>query len=436
MEKRKKKVKSGVLAIFLSCVAISGMVNAPVLLAAGTSKLSAGTAKVNITPQTPIPMSGYGSRKDPFTGVHDDIFSRVVVFSDGENKAAIIAADIIGFSHDFWEKFTGRLERETGIEQQFIMLAPAHNHGGPVTRVYNRTSSPEVLAYVDELEKKMTGAVNEAIDNMKPVLIGGGKGECLMNINRRAFHPEDGIALGRNPYGPCDHEVGVIRVDDTDGNIVSLLYNWPCHGTITGPKNYQITGGWPGAASRYIETELGNRVIAPVTIGASGDINPIYGPHLDYVSDYRHYSYGVESTGIILGKEVIKAAQAIRMSGAGSIDALQRIVTLPGKTDDSKLQQPDTVSESGLKIRLTVLKIGNIVLAGVSGEVFNEIGVELKKQSPYTSTFMITHCNGSSGYLITDKAYEEGGYEARSTRAKSGAEKALITNLLDMINEL
>ncbi|MFC1574059.1 neutral/alkaline non-lysosomal ceramidase N-terminal domain-containing protein [Candidatus Latescibacterota bacterium] len=398
--------------------------------------LSVGVAKVNITPQTPIPMSGYGSRKDPFTGVHDDLFSRVVVFSDGENKAVIITADIIGFSHDFLEKFTDRLERETGITKEFILLAPAHNHGGPVTRVYNRAVSPEVLAYVDVLEEKMAGAVKEAINDMQPVLIGGGTGECLMNINRRALHPKDGIALGRNPYGPCDHEVGVIRIDDTKGNIVSLLYNWPCHGTTTGPKNYQITGDWPGAASRYIETELDDKVIAPVTIGASGDINPIYGPHIDFESESRFYSYGVESIGIILGKEVIKVAEAIRVSGAGSINALQRIVTLPGKTDDSKLQQPDTFSESGLKIRLTVLKIGNIIMAGVSGEVFNEIGVELKKQSPYANTFMVTHCNGSSGYLITDKAYEEGGYEARSTRAKSGAEKALIDNLLDMINEL
>jgi len=434
--KKRLVVLSGVAAILVcSCAALS-MVNASEVHADGTSQLSAGMAKVNITPKTPIPMSGYGSRKDPFTGVHDDIFSRVVVFSDGGNKAAIIAADVIGLSHEFWEKFTDRLERETGIRKEFIMLAPAHNHGGPVTRVYNRTSSPEVIAYVDEIQRKMVGAVKEAINNMKPALIGAGKGECLMNINRRAFHPEHGISLGRNPYGPCDHEVAVIRVDDTDGNIVSLIFNWPCHGTVTGPKNYQITGDWPGAASRYIETELGDKVIAPVTIGASGDINPLYGPHLDYVSDYRHYSYGVESTGIILGKEVIKVAHAIRVSGAGSIDALQRIVTLPGKTDDSKLQQPDTVSGSGLTIRLTVLKIGNIVLAGVSGEVFNEIGVELKKQSPYTNTFMITHCNGSSGYLITDKAYEEGGYEARSTRAKSGAEKALIDNLLDLINEL
>ena len=49
---------------------------------------------------------------------------------------------------------------------------------------------------------------------------------------------------------------------------------------------------------------------------------------------------------------------------------------------------------------------------------------------------MITHCNGSSGYLVTDAAYAEGGYEVSSTSAKSGAEKAIIENLLAMINEL
>ena len=82
------------------------------------------------------------------------------------------------------------------------------------------------------------------------------------------------------------------------------------------------------------------------------------------------------------------------------------------------------------------MKIGNIILTGVSGEVFNEISVKMRQQSPYTNTFMITHCNGSSGYLVTDAAYAEGGYEVGSTRARSGAEKAIIDNLLEMIGAL
>ena len=52
------------------------------------------------------------------------------------------------------------------------------------------------------------------MQNMVPVSIGVGKGECKMNINRRAQDGKGEITLGMNPYGPCDHEVGVIRVDD------------------------------------------------------------------------------------------------------------------------------------------------------------------------------------------------------------------------------
>ena len=100
------------------------------------------------------------------------------------------------------------------------------------------------------------------------------------------------------------------------------------------------------------------------------------------------------------------------------------------------MQNVNGLENDSLKVRLSVLKIGNIVLTGVSGEVFNEIGVKMRNQSPYAYTFMITHCNGSSGYLITDAAYAEGGYEVNSTRAKSGAEKAIIETLLVMINEL
>ena len=52
------------------------------------------------------------------------------------------------------------------------------------------------------------------------------------------------------------------------------------------------------------------------------------------------------------------------------------------------------------------------------------------------NTYMITHCNGSSGYLVTDAAYSEGGYEVRTTRVMSGAEKGITENLVEMINGL
>jgi hypothetical protein len=62
----------------------------------------AGTAKANITPPVPIPMSGYSSRTKPYESVHDSLYLRVVAFGDGERNAAVVTADVIGLSHDFW----------------------------------------------------------------------------------------------------------------------------------------------------------------------------------------------------------------------------------------------------------------------------------------------------------------------------------------------
>lgn len=399
--------------------------------------LLAGAEKIIITPSKPIPMSGYGGRKDPFKGVHDDIYARVVVLSDGTNKAAIISVELVGISNSFWKEVTEAIEKKTGIKQEFIFLSAVHNHNGPSTNVYNESNSADVTAYTRELKDKLVASTAKALAGMVPATIGAGKGICKMNINRRAQNGKGQISLGRNPYGPCDQEVGVLRIDDTAGKPLSILMNWPCHAVVLGPKNYMITGDWPGAASRYVEKEFAEGFVAPVTIGASGDINPIYGPHIDFESNSA-YAFGKDAIGEDLAKISIGVAKGMKLSSRVTIDARQRLVSVPAKDSEvpGRFQQPNSTQDGMLQIRLSALRIGNIILTGVSGEVFNEISVKMRKQSPYTNTFMITHCNGSSGYLVTDAAYAEGGYEVNSTRAKSGAEQAIIGNLLEMIEEL
>ncbi|MEP6595536.1 MAG: neutral/alkaline non-lysosomal ceramidase N-terminal domain-containing protein [Ginsengibacter sp.] len=433
---KKWKVLFLVSLTVLACLIL--FAKSPEIFPALKSTLTAGTAKINITPHTPIPMSGYGGRNDPFKGIHDSIFARVIVFSDGKNKAALISMETIGVSNTFWKEVTDALEKKAGIKKEFVLLSAVHNHDGPITNVYDESNSPDVLAYIEELKEKIIAATKDATQNMVPVSIGVGKGECKMNINRRAQDGRGEITLGMNPYGPCDHEVGVIRIDDKSGNPISVIMNWPCHGVVLGPKNYLISGDWPGAASGYVEKLFGANFIAPVTIGASGDINPLYGPHIDFESN-NDYAFGRDAIGEDLGKESLRVSGELKTFSTAVINASQLVISLPAKpeeTEPGKVQQPKSTEIDSLKVRLSVLKIGNIVLAGVSGEVFNEISVKIRKQSPYAFTFMITHCNGSSGYLVTDAAYAEGGYEVNSTRAKSGAEKAIIENLLAMINEL
>ena len=127
------KTNSGAILI---CCSLFSLLPGFTFYPASGSKISAGIASINITPAVPIPMSGYRSRVKPFEGVHDSIHARAIVFSDGENKAAIISAEIIGFSNSFCEETFSLIEQETGIQKENILLTVVHNHSGPITRVY------------------------------------------------------------------------------------------------------------------------------------------------------------------------------------------------------------------------------------------------------------------------------------------------------------
>ena len=397
--------------------------------------LQAGVAKVKTTPESPVTMSGYGGRDEPFKGVHDDLYTRAIVFSNGTRKALVIAADIIGLSRDYCLDLKKSITEKTGIPGEYIVIAATHTHGGPTTGTYEKQSDA-VRAYVASLNENMLNASVTANANLKPVTIGSGRGECLMNINRRARTAKGGIELGRNPYGACDHDVAVLKIQGEDGKPIGIFINWPCHGTVLGPRNYLITGDWPGAAARFVEENLGDGVIAPVTAGASGNINPIYGPHIDF-EDAKDYAYGMEATGMYVGEEAIRVANEADTFPNAAISAASRVITLKGKKRGESNAPPQNFEPADdFEVVLTALKIGNVVFAGISGEVFTEIGEQIKKLSPYASTIVITHCNGSSGYLVTDAAYKEGGYEVRTTRGMPGTEKALVDNMIDMINQL
>ena len=394
-----------------------------------SSTLHAGSAKVNVTPDTPIPMSGYGNRSEAFKGVHDSLYVTATVFSDGSGKSAIITADLIGFSHSLCDEIIQKIEKTTGIKKDFILLSANHNHGGPRNKAYGDEALPEVEKYVVELQQNIVNAVVQANEKLQPAMIGMGKGTCNMNINRRAKFADGSIWLGRNPDGPCDHDVSVVRIDDLNRNPIALFVNWPCHGTVSGQDNYQITGDWPGASARYVEKAFGGNVIVPVTAGASGDINPIYGPN----DNFRD----IEAIGMLVGEEVERVVNTIETFPNGNIEALQMTVMANGKKpSESKLPNQKLESNDNVEINLATLKVGNVLFAGVSGELMTEIGMRIKAESPFRNTVIITHCNGNSGYLCTNLAYPEGGYEAMVSRTMPGTEYLISENLKEMIYSL
>ena len=205
-----------------------------------------GTAKVNITPETPLIMSGYGKRKALSTGIHDDLFASALCFSKGDLKVLLITCDLIGFSHSVADETILLISKNTGIDVESIFLTAVHTHGAPVVKTYDNDVPNETDEYVKTVQKKLVQISVRASSDLQQVRIGYGKGNCTMNINRRAIFPNDIVRLGSNPDGPCDHEVSIIKIEDVNGGLKALFVNWPCHGTAGGQDNYKITGDWPG----------------------------------------------------------------------------------------------------------------------------------------------------------------------------------------------
>src|SRR5512136_585909 len=84
-----------VIVCVLSLVAVL-LITSPAP-AGNSAGLKAGAAKIDITPEKPVNMSGYAGRKGLSTGVHDPLSARAVAFEVNGKRLVLISTDIIGF---------------------------------------------------------------------------------------------------------------------------------------------------------------------------------------------------------------------------------------------------------------------------------------------------------------------------------------------------
>src|SRR5690348_10199061 len=197
-------IRTGV--IVAACFLFSASATPIALLAAEAGTLRSGAAKVDITPaaDAALPMSGYGNRTGGFQGIHDHVYARAIVLSDGERTAAIVAWELIGVPNAVWEELSPRIARETGIAPEYLLLAAVHDHAAPAPFGMYGNDAPKSAAYTKQVEDATVEAVRKAKEDLQPAKIGFGTGRAYVNINRREYSPDTGWWLGYNPDGPSD----------------------------------------------------------------------------------------------------------------------------------------------------------------------------------------------------------------------------------------
>jgi len=426
-----------ITAIVMVLVISLTLVVFPTGAAANEGTLRAGTAIIDITPEKPVKMSGYGARTALSEAVHDPLSARVVAFENNGERLVLVSSDLIGYYGGTAEHLRKVILSEFEIKPGELFLSAIHTHDAPTLSIDEEKGHPNNVEYTKQLEGKLVKVIGEAIKNTGPVRIGAGIGYSPVGMNRRELvfdgSGNSRIRLGCNPYGPTDKEVLVMKVAKPDGAVVASLFDYATHATCLGGKNLTISGDVLGLAEQFVEKILGEQIIAPAFAGASGNIDPWFRV-LDGFNTEPGWIPEPVLLGTLLGEEVVHVYRDIEnLSAGGEIKSAFVTLELPGKERgelEIKKDCPPT------PFNIAVARVGDIAFVGLGGEVLTEIGMSIKAASPYKHTFVITHCNGAAGYLPPEHLYVEGGYEVESSPFAPKAADMVVKQAVKMLHEL
>ena len=429
-------------------------------------QLCAGVARATVTPAVGIDMQGFAGR-GPATGVHDDLYVTALVLASGESKAAIVAADLIGFSAEFTAAVREEVERRTGIPAASVALCASHTHYGPTTTAYDKEPTADARAYVENLRHLIAGAIQEAAEDMKPVRVGVARGQCNIGINRRERKPDGTIVLGKNPTGPIDRELIVVRLETADGEPLAALVSFAVHGVCQSSQTRTISADFVASMRGVVEPALGAKTL--YLQGACGNINPIL---MEASFDPAHRLGTTLGGAVLVAYDQAQTRDATTVATASSElefptltyesedKAREAVEKIRGELDGLKAQNAAENSiawaerrlerataalaslETGTRLEPVIgevmsMRFGDVALAMGPGEIFNQIGVAIEQQSPIADTMFVGYSNGAIGYMPVPEAYPHGGYEVeRACRIGHESAGMLIDEALRQLREL
>jgi neutral ceramidase len=439
---------------------------------AGAQPLSSGAAMEKITPAIGIPMAGYYHERAS-TGIHDDLYARAVVLQSGETKAAIVTLDLISTRRQFVDKARSLIEKRTGIPAANVMISATHTHSAPVLSGGNKlydtqgANKPPSVAYMNELPEKIAACVATANERLKSTEILAATGsEDAITFNRR-FHMRDG-SVGWNPgklnpevvkpAGPIDPGVPVVFFRDAkERNHLAVYGNYSVH--LDNVGGTAISADLPFTLTKNLRDALGEDLVVLYATGACGDLN-----HIDVTWAEPQKGHGnAARMGTILAAEILRTQRRLAPVGT-SLQVKTKSVSLdiPSFTEAAVERSSDIVSTGNdrsrasfmqlvhahkvldvaaregkpLEVEVQVITLGNtLAWVALPGEVFTELGLQLKADSPFPQTMVAELANGSIGYIPSKRAYRQGNYEVVSARCLEGSGEKIVNAALELLAE-
>jgi neutral ceramidase len=391
----------------------------------------AGVAKVNISPELPIWLSGYGSRDRPATTKHDDLWTKALVIEDAAGQQVVlVTVDLAGIPRELSTSVCESIEKKYKLPRSAIALCASHTHSGPVVRgnlmaMYSLDDDQgrRINEYKLALTKNMVSAVDEAFKAIKPAKLSWGIGEAKFAINRRN-NPEGKVKeliKDNKLVGPFDHSLPVLAIKGEDGKLLAVVGGYACHATVL--SDYFISADWPGAAQNELERRHPG-ALALFVAGCGGDQNPLPRRSIPLMEKYgREFADGVDA----VLRDSLKPLAPTLTTAYAEIDL--PFGTLPTRAElevSATKEKPEGRwakymlkkwdQEGGLiasyPYPVQAWRLGNeLTWILLGGEVVVDYSLRLKTELGTTTTWVSSYSNDVMAYIPSRRVLGEGGYE-------------------------
>jgi neutral ceramidase len=396
--------------------------------AAFAAEYKAGVARVDITPQGPIWLSGYADRKHPSEGVLQPLAAKALALEDSKGgRIVIVTTDLIGLPRQIADEVAARVQKQYGLERPRLVLNSSHTHTGPAVGQNLRIMfalDEENQRRVDEYGRKLTDdlvtVIGAALGDLAPASISYAAGEAHFGVNRREPTPK-GVKIGVNPAGPVDPSVPVIKVMSPDGKLRAVLFGYACHNTTLTGQFFQISGDYAGyAQAEFEKAHPGTVALFMQLCGA--DQNPNPRSSLD-LAEKHGKALAAEVERVVAGE--MRPVQPPLRAAYMNIELAFRFHTR--ETFERELDDPIPAKVRRAKAMLAAydarhpvrttpypiqaIRFGNdLTLLALGGEVVVDYALRVKRE--YGGSLIAAgYSNDVMSYIPTARILQEGGYE-------------------------
>ncbi len=370
-----------------------------------SSRMAVGVAKADITPQTPVRMYGYASRKTESEGVAGRLTAQALAIGDdaGAGPAVLLAVDCGAVPTAIRQQVFDRVCAKHPLQPERFVLCNSHNHSGPNLKGMKSIEGPQherLAKYASLLTDRLAEVVQKALASRRSAQLSWAQGSVGFAANRRVLKDGKWVGFGAIPEAPADHSLPVLRVTAEDGTLMAVVVNYACHNTTLRGNFKQIHGDWAACAQEAIEAEFPGAV-ALITVGCGADSDPC--PHGTVELCQQH---GRAAAGEVQRMLNEAAWQTLPTTLAARKTVLQLPYEAPSGEDKP---QPET-------FQITTWCLGDaLAMVFFSDEVVVDYSRRLKRELDGSKLWISAYTNDVSRYIVSKRLIGEGGYEVRSS---------------------